>query len=114
MIFLQLFHMAAADCGTTHGVLPSLYDGLCNSKNEIQISSLTEVAKIIGNIMRILIAISGSLAIIAILVAAIYYITSTGDPSRVKRAKEILINTVTGLILIIMSYAAVTFISGNF
>jgi len=64
--------------------------------------------------MRILIAISGSLAIIAIFVAAIYYITSTGDPSRVKRAKEILINTVTGLILIIMSYAAVTFISGNF
>lgn len=113
---LQLFHLAATDCGTTHGArLPSLFDNLCtNTSNDVQITSLSDVAHIITNLVRILIAVSGSLAVIAILAAAIYYITSTGDPARVKKAKDILINTATGLILIIMSYAAVTFISGNF
>lgn len=114
MNFLQLFHLAAT-CGANQGILPSLYKDLCNSStNEVEIKSVSDVAHIIANLVQILIAVSGALAIITILVAAIYYITSTGDPGRVKKAKDILINTATGLILIIMSYAVVTFISGNF
>jgi len=114
MDLLQLFQLAAADCGTTHGALPSLYDGLCKTSNEVQITSVTDFARIIGNLVRILTAVSGALAVIAILAAAIYYITSTGDPARVNRAKDILVSTVTGLVLIIVAYAVVTFISGNF
>ena len=103
------------DCRTIHGVLPSLYQGLCvGTGNEVQIKSISDVALIVANLLRILIAVSGSLAVITIMAAAIYYITSTGDPARVKKAKDILINTATGLILIILSYAAVTFIAGNF
>jgi hypothetical protein len=113
---VQLFHLAAAGhCNTVHGALPSLYQGLCvGAGNEVQIKSISDFALIISNILRILIASAGALAIITILVSAIYYITSTGDPARVKKAKDILINTVTGLVLIIMSYAVVTFIAGNF
>jgi len=111
---LQLFRLAVTACGADQGGLPSLYKGLCNSSNEVEIKSVTDVAHIIANLVSILIAVSGALAVIAILAAAIYYITSTGDPARVKRAKDILINTATGLILIIVSYAAVTFIAGNF
>ena len=115
MFSLHLFHLAATDCGTKHGLLPSLFQGLCTSgSNDVQIKSVSDFVVIIANIVRILIAVSGALAVIAILAAAIYYITSTGDPARVKRAKDILINTATGLVLIIMSYAVVTFIAGNF
>ena len=116
MNLLQLFHLGiAGDCNTVHGALPSLYQGLCvGTSNDVQIKSVSDVALIIANLLRILIAVSGSLAVIAIMAAAIYYITSTGDPARVKRAKDILINTATGLILIIISYAVVTFISGSF
>ncbi len=112
---LQLFRLAANACGTSTGVLPSLYDNIpCTGGNTPSITTISQVVVLIANVLRILIAVSGSLAVIAILVSAIYYITSTGDPARVKKAKDILINTATGLILIIMSYAAVTFIAGNF
>ncbi len=112
--FLILFHFAANACGTTTGFLPSLYDNIpCDASGVPDIQTVAQVVVIVANVTRILIALSGSLAIIVILVAAIYYITSTGDPGRVKRAKDILINVITGLVLIVMAYAVVTFISGQ-
>ena len=115
MNLLPLFHLAVNGCGTKTGLLPSLYDGLCaDGSSEIQINSVSAIVIIIGNLVRILVAVSGALAVIVILVAAIYYITSTGDPARVKKAKDILTYTAVGLVLIIMSYSAITFITGNF
>jgi hypothetical protein len=104
----------AATCQVARGFIPSLYDGIdCAGGSTPQITSVSDVALIIGNIVRILIAISGALAVILLMVASIYYITAMGDPSKVKRAKEIIINTCIGLALIVMSYAIVTYIAGG-
>ncbi|GAC1369611.1 MAG: hypothetical protein NVSMB39_1620 [Candidatus Saccharimonadales bacterium] len=113
---LNLFHMAASNCGTKTGVLPSLYDGLgCGADGASpSIKGLSDISIIIANVIRIIISISGSLAIIIILVAAVFYVTSAGDPGRVKRAKDILVNTVVGLVIILAAYAIVTFIAGEF
>lgn len=114
----HLFHFYAAvgnACGTKTGLLPSLYDNIsCPDGITPVITSLQDIGTIIANILRILIAISGSLAVIMILVASIFYITATGDSGRVKRARDIILHTVTGLVLIIISYALVTFIAGEF
>ena len=116
---LHLFHFAASSCGTKTGALPSLYDKLpcapdAQGTPTPGIQSIQDVALMVGNVVRILIAISGSLAVILLLVAAIYYITATGDPGRIKRAKEIIIQTVTGLVVIIMAYAVITYITVGF
>lgn len=108
-----MFRLGAA-CSVPSG-FPGLYDGFtCSTPGVPDIKSLQDIGLLIGNVVRILIALSGSLAIIMLLVASIYYITATGDPARVKRAREIIIQTVTGLILIVLSYALVTFVTGNF
>jgi hypothetical protein len=113
--FLDMFNFASNACGTSTGFLPSLYDPpLKCVGGQPEIQSLADIAIIIGNIVRILIAISGSLAIILLMIASIYYITAMGNPSQVKKAKEIIINTCIGLVLIVMSYAIVTYIAGNF
>ncbi|HVQ43452.1 MAG TPA: hypothetical protein VMT30_00595 [Candidatus Saccharimonadia bacterium] len=114
---VQPFHLAAAGtgCGTSTGILPSLYDGLCTAGGTTpQVHSVADVAIIIGNLVRILIAISGSLAVILLLVASIYYITAMGDPGRIKRAKDIILYDMVGLVLIIMAYAIITYIVGAF
>jgi hypothetical protein len=101
-------------CGTNSGFLPNLYDnGLCKS-GEVSISSVQDAFKLVGNLIRILIAVSGMLAVLFIIIAAIYYIVSMGDPGRVKQAKDILTNLVIGLVIIIASYAIVSFISAGF
>lgn len=112
--YLPVLYLAKA-CKVSNGLLPSLYDGInCPDGATPELTSMHDVIVFIGNIVRILIAVSGSLAVILILLASLYYITSTGDPGRVTKAKEILKNTAIGLVLIIMSYAVVTYVAGNF
>lgn len=111
---LHFFRFANSACGTRTGTLPSLYDNLGCVDGAPTISSLSDIIRIVENLIRILIAISGALAVILILAAAVYYVISGGDPSKIKRAKDILLNTVIGLVLIISAYAIVTYIAGGF
>jgi hypothetical protein len=115
---LHLFRLAASACGTKTGALPSLYDPgpgfSCDANGNFQIQSLQGALVLIANVVRILIAISGALAIIAIVVASIFFVISAGDPAKVRRARDILNNAVVGLVLIIGAYAVVTFIAKGF
>jgi len=116
---LVLFRLASTACGTNSGVLPSLYDGItCQTDKQggvgPSINSIQDVLRIIGNGVRILTAVSGGIAIIVIVVAAIFYITSMGDPGRIKAAKDILINVTIGLVLITIAYALMTYVAKFF
>lgn len=104
----------AADCTTNHGIFPNLYDGISCVNGNPQLEALADVLKIAGNVTRILIAMSGAIAIVVIMAAAVFYVTSAGDPGRIKRAKDILTNTAIGLVLIISAYAIVTYIAKGF
>lgn len=111
---LELFRLAANECGTSTGVLPSLYKGLCRTgSNEIQIKSVHDVVVVIANVTQILIAVSGGLAVIFLLIASIYYITSTGDPGRTKKARDMIQSTIIGLIIIVMAYAVIGLIAAG-
>jgi hypothetical protein len=113
---LGLFKLAAG-CATSGGFLPSLYDsgpGLTCDNGQLQLTSLSGVLVIVGNAVRILIAASGAVAVITIIVASIFFITSAGDPGRIKRARDIIQYTATGLVLILISYAVITFIAQGF
>ncbi len=113
MQLLHLFYLAANECGTKTGVWPSLYKGLCASGNEIKITSLQDLLIVIANVAQILMAAAGGLAVLMIIVSAIFYIVSAGDPGRTKQAKDILQYTVGGLVIILMAYALVGFIAAG-
>ncbi len=113
---LGLFKLADA-CAPTSAFPPSLYQpgpGLTCTNGQITLTAVSGVLVIIGNAVRILIVVSGSIAIITILLAAIFYITSMGAPDRIKRAREIIQYTATGLVLITLAYAIITFIAQGF
>jgi hypothetical protein len=108
------FHLASTACGTNTGAFPSLYDGMQCVDGSPILTSMHDIVRIVGNVVRILIFASGALGVIAIMAAAVYYIVSAGDAGRVKRAKDIMVNTTVGLVLVIISYAVVTFIASGF
>ncbi len=111
--FLLAANARTSNCGTENGFLPGLYDGLC-SNGQVAVESAADIFVIVGNVVRILIAASGALAVIMIIVGGIWYVTSHGDPERVRRAKAILTKSITGLIVILVSYTVVTFIATKF
>ncbi len=127
MSWLLLFKMAApnirpVDCGINNGFLPSLYDHITcvrdlNDPSSVAtptIQTISDLVVMLGNAIRILLALAGGVAVVVIIVAAIYYVTANGDPARIKRAKEILINMATGLVIMLAGYGIVTFIAAGF
>jgi hypothetical protein len=112
--FLSLFKLAACGATAVFPGGPSLYDNVPCVNGNVDINSVSDFLVIIGNIFRIVVSLAGAIAVAIILVAGIYYITSAGDPGRIKRAKDILTNVTIGLILISIAYAVVTFIAKGF
>ena len=64
-----------------------------------------------ADITNTLLIVAGAVAVIVIIVAGIRYITSTGDASRIKQSKDTLLFAVIGLVIVILSYAIVRFVT---
>jgi hypothetical protein len=67
----------------------------------------------VKTIVNILFYIIGVLSVIVIIFGGIRYVTSTGDSSRVKAAKDTVTYAVIGLIVALLAYAIVNFVLTN-
>ena len=116
MLHLVLMHLYLASDTCSKGILgngtPGLYDHLC-SGTDVSIGALNDSLVLIANVIRIILWFAGALSIIFIIVGGIFYVISAGDPGRLKRARDILTNVITGLVVILLGYAIVTFIANG-
>lgn len=55
----------------------------------------------------------GIVAVVVIIVGGIGYMTSAGDPGKVKKAKDTILYGVIGLAICILSFAIVNFVIAN-
>ena len=62
------------------------------------------------NIIRIVMGFLGLLAVILIIYAGFLWMTAAGEADRIERAKKVLIGALIGLLLVIFSFAIVTFV----
>lgn len=81
---------------------------VCAAKSTDNASSM---AKIIVNTMLFIL---GILAVIMIIFSGVKYVTSAGDASRVKSAKDTLTYAIVGLIVAILAYSIVNFVVTRF
>lgn len=56
---------------------------------------------------------AGIIAVILIMVSGLFYVLAGGDSSKIGRAKNMLMYTIIGLIIIVMSGAIVSFVVGG-
>lgn len=68
----------------------------------------------INSIIDTLFTVAGAVAVIIIIVGGIRYITSTGDSSRIKAAKDTILYATIGLVVVIIARAIVGFVAGSF
>ncbi len=94
--------------------LPSLYKGLTQGAGcEVKIDSIYDISQIIANIIQILLAVAGVLAVVFIVWGGITYIMSGGESSKTSEAKSTLRNAILGLILTGSAYLIVEFLARN-
>jgi hypothetical protein len=94
---------------------PDLYAGLTrDSNNNPQPHDITDIYKVIANIIEILLSLIAVLAVIFVIYAGIQYIISSGDPGKTATAKATITNAAVGIILSAGAYLIVDFLARQF
>ena len=95
--------------------LTNLSDMYTNTKNfaessKYQEADVTSLPIMIAKAIRVFLGVLGVVFIILIISAGWSWFSAGGDPSKVKKAKELLINSTIGLIIIFSAYSITYFI----
>lgn len=67
---------------------------------------------IIG-IINAVIGVLGLVAVIVIIIGGVQYMTSQGDPGKVKKAKDTILYGIIGLVVCVLAFAIVNFVIAN-
>lgn len=81
--------------------------------NEVGDSSDNNLIGNITNILNVVIGVLGIVAVIVIILGGIQYMTSAGEPGKVKKAKDTILYGIIGLIICVLAFAIVNFVIGN-
>lgn len=79
----------------------------CNLPNPDNEKSLMQT---VSQILNVVVGVVGVVAVAAIIVGAIYFVTSQGDAAKVTRARNTILYGVVGLIVALLAFAIVNFV----
>ncbi|HUT22466.1 MAG TPA: hypothetical protein VMX18_03670 [Candidatus Bipolaricaulota bacterium] len=63
------------------------------------------IAVIVGRIIRVILTLLGVILLLLLIYAGIMWMTAGGDANQVKKAKEMIINAMIGLAIVLSAYA---------
>lgn len=94
---------------------PCWYKGLTlNAQNVPQVTKLTDIWKIVLNVVEMFIQLIGYFAVGYVLWGGFKYIKSQGNPQNIASAKSTIMNAAIGLGIALSSVAIVNFVSSRF
>ncbi|MBN1326022.1 hypothetical protein JW977_03540 [Candidatus Falkowbacteria bacterium] len=109
--FLILITILLATIGIFLNYIPALGQVSISDISPIKLEpGEAGVQKLIGRIIKAVLAIVGSIAFIMFIYGGMFMLTSHGNPDMVKKGKDILIWSVIGLLIIFGSYIFVNYI----
>ncbi len=68
----------------------------------------------IGDILDIVYFVAGIVAVIVIIIAGYMYTTSAGDAGGIKKAKNMILYSVVGIVVIGLAFVITQFVAGRF
>lgn len=69
---------------------------------------------VVKNIFNVVLSLAGAIAVAFIVYAGIQYSLSLGDAGKVKKAKDSILYSLVGLIIVMISFMLVNFVIGKF
>ena len=88
---------------------PDLTSNLTDVNSEADLGS-EDLTATIGKLISALLSVLGVIFLLLIIWAGFTWMTAQGDPKKVDKAKDILITSVVGLIILLSAYAISTFV----
>lgn len=118
---LAIFILGLTLVGGLVGALPAMADGanVCDDfASDPQLAGVAgcqdtkRADEVVNGVMQVVFACVGLLAVGVMILGGVMYVTSVGDAQRAYRARNIILYGVIGLVVTLMAYAIVFFVSG--
>lgn len=71
-------------------------------------------ATTLQNVLNVVFALAGAIAIAFIIFGGIKFITSQGEAAEIKKARDTILYSVIGLVVVISSYFLISYVIGKF
>lgn len=81
-----------------------------NSLAQCNIEKDNSLIDTIQVIINVILGVLGLVAVIFIILGGVNFVTSSGDPGKVKKAKDTILYGVIGLVVALLAYAIVNFV----
>lgn len=88
--------------------------GVLGSTSELGVPNNPISQGSISRIVNLVFSIAGSVAVISVIVGGILYALSTGDSAKVAQAKNTILYSVIGLLIVASAFLITNFIIGRF
>ncbi|QHN42273.1 hypothetical protein GII36_00135 [Candidatus Mycosynbacter amalyticus] len=88
--------------------------GAAAAKGDDQPSVLFGDGGIFAQVTNVMLFIIGAISVIMIIIGGLRYVLSGGDSANVSAAKNTILYAIVGIIVALLAYAAVSFITGTF
>ncbi len=85
-----------------------------DGQGEVNIPHALTDAEILTNVLNIAYFLAGLIAVIVIIVAGIMYVTSAGNSASITKAKNLILYSIVGLVVIIAAFGVTNFVIGRF
>ena len=72
-----------------------------------------DIASVLATIIYWILALSGGIAVLFLILGGLQYITSSGNKDKAEQAKQTILYAVIGLIVIALSFVIVAFVTQN-
>lgn len=95
------------------GVEDGIQGGADSAQSDDQPAELFGDGGIFQTVTNILLFIIGAIAVIMLIIGGIRYVVSGGDQTAVTSAKNTILYAIVGIIVAILAYAAVNFVTTN-
>lgn len=98
----------------TNPVFATIQSGASSAKGSEQPAVLFGNTGVFSEITNVLLFIIGAIAVIMIVIGGLRYVLSGGDAKQVEAAKNTILYAIIGIIVAILAYAAVNFVTSAF
>lgn len=75
-----------------------------------EFSTADKLPSTVLTILNSIIAVSGVIAVIFVIIGGVSYMTSAGDPGKAKKAKDTILYALIGMVICVLAFAIVNFV----
>lgn len=90
------------------GIVAALF----NADAVLAVDGAAQTESFIKNIVKTLVGIAGAVAVVFMVIGGFHYITSSGHPEKLDKAKKTLLYSGIGLVIVLAAYTIVDFVAG--